>query len=1004
MDIQYVKPESDIFMESMENTTEIIKDREKEEAIASPDTGYIREDVKTLTSHQREVVYFGEGPLLVVAGAGTGKTMCMAHRVSNLISSGKAEMDEVLILTFSEKAASEMEERIDILLPYAFSDIWVSTFHSFGQRILRRHAVEAGIYPDFRVLTPEEMILFLQEHIFDLPLEKLRVPSNPTLHLQSIIRLISRLKDEDISPEEYLAYVEALNPAGDDAAGTEEKELHREIAQVYRVIQDLMYQRGFVDMADLVYMPLQIFRNHPLIADEYRQQFKYILVDEFQDTNYSQYQLLKLLAEGRRNITVVGDDDQSIYKFRGAAVSNILNFMDDFPEARQVVLRKNFRSPQNILDASYRLIRHNDPYRLESKNNIDKQLEGRYDPEAVLLHRIFDTEPAQAEGVSEIIQKKLEEGYSYNDIAVLVRTNRNADAVIREFNVNNIPFSFSGSSGLYTRPEIRILLSFLRVVTRPDDSLSLFYLSSSEVYNLDASTLIRLNTYADRYNLTLEEVFRNVSDNEAFRTIPPDSKGVIERIIRDIYRFRNMSVELSAGRLLYEFLAKTGYLGRLSRRDVKYAELKTRNIALFFDLVKRFEDISEHAFALPFINYIDNLIKAGDDPPAAKEDIEIDSVSILTVHKAKGLEFPVVIIAGLAEGNFPTGSRADFLDIPDGLVKERYISDDFHVQEERRLFYVAMTRAQQELYLLGARNFTGKKRPRKVSRFLLEALDLPSKAVRIQVAPPLDVIERFAPGFEPADSGILVPSMPSILTPMHFDDYITCPLKYKFVHILKIPVLIHHRVVFGKSIREAVLDFLRRKVNDVPVELSDLQGVFAREWSQEGFLSRKHETMRFEAGVKALEQFYYRFNSEVRKDSLVDKTYRFFIDEIRVSGRWDLLKEEPEGTVLMDFRSSEVLNEKTADRKARESLRNRISVLAFRETYGKLPARLESFYLGSGIKGTVKVDDKKTEELKKSLRDAAVGIQSGDFTPKSEYYKCSMCAYVEICPATAKDL
>ena len=368
--------------------------------------GFIYDKDIDLTPQQREAVFFGDGPLLIIAGAGTGKTYCIARRVARLVADKAARMDEILVLSFSDKAAEEMEERIDLILPYSFSDISVSTFHSFGKRILSAHSFEVGLDPDFQVLTDEELVIFLEDRIFELPMERFRPPSNPTRYLKKLVQYISRLKDEDISPEEYFEYAQNIQVAENDEGAKESKQTHLELAKVYIKIEELKFKNGYVDLADLVYLPLQILRNHPMVTDSYRSQYKYILIDEFQDTNYSQYQLLRLLSEGRRNLTVVGDDDQSIYKFRGAAISNILNFTKDFSEAHQVVLTKNFRSLRKILDSAYRLIIHNNPYRLEVKNKINKRLEGKDDKGAVLFHRIFDSLNSQSEYISDLVTKK----------------------------------------------------------------------------------------------------------------------------------------------------------------------------------------------------------------------------------------------------------------------------------------------------------------------------------------------------------------------------------------------------------------------------------------------------------------------------------------------------------------------------------------------------------------------------------------------------------------------
>jgi DNA helicase-2/ATP-dependent DNA helicase PcrA len=957
----------------------------------------------SLTTAQREAVFFGEGPLLVVAGAGTGKTTCLARRVARLITSGRADTGEVLVLTFSNKAAQEMEERIDILLPYAFSDIWVSTFHSFGQRILGSHALEAGLSPHFRVLTPEEMVLFIKERLFDLPLDLLRPSRNPTGHLRALARLVSRLKDEDISPEAYGEFARGLPTPDGNRAAAEKKALHLELSAFYGALQALMTESGFLDMADLVYMTLQVFRNHPLLADEYRKKFKYVLVDEFQDTNHCQYQLLKLLAAGRRNITVVGDDDQSIYRFRGAAISNILSFQEDYPDARLVVLNENFRSPGIILDAAYRLICHNNPYRLEVKSGINKHLKGREDEGAVLRYRLFDNLETQAREIAALVAKKKEEGFGYRDMAVLIRANKDADAITRQLNLADIPHQYQGSSGLYQRPEVRMLISFFRALCRPDDSMSLYSLAASGIFGVDGQSLTRLSRAADLLGVPMEEIFRGLDDENPPARVPPKALQAIKQVISCLDGFRELAPSLTAGRLLYEFLSRTGWLGRLARREVDKAEEKTRNIARFFDRIKGFEDISRHPFALPFITHLEDLIEAGEDPEASAEEEEEEAVRILTVHKAKGLEFPVVIIAGLAEGNFPSRGRSQFPDVPDEMIKERVISPDFHVQEERRLFYVAMTRSKKELYLMGARDFGGK-RLRKVSRFMMEALDMPLKDFSAPLERPEDAISLFAPSSRPVRRQETASGRAPSLTYMHFDDYLTCPLKYKYVHVMRIPVLRHHLVVYGKAVRQAVLDFLRREAEGIPACREDLLTVFAGEWTKEGFLSQEHEKIRREEGEKALSAFYYNFHGKIRKDDRVDREYRFSLGEVVITGRWDMLRTEPDGTVIMDFRSSQVHDAQSADRKARESIKNQVALLSYQKMHGHPPLRLETHFLDSGIRGVVRPSPDRLEALEKTLNEAAAGIASGMHDPLPEYHKCSRCAYMAICPATAIEI
>jgi len=298
--------------------------------------------LQDLNPAQREAVTHGDGPLLIVAGVGTGKTTAITRRIAWLIAEKMARPAEILALTFTEKAAAEMEERVDILVPYGYVEAQIGTFHAFCDRVLRENAVLLGLSPDFRILTEAEQAIFLKERLFDLPLERFRPLGNPMRHLRALLSLFSRAKDEDVTPTEYAAFADKL---AKDLEGKEEGEDYKllaeeaaqqkELAETYAAYQDLLAEAGFVDFGDQITMTLRLFREHPTVLERYRQRFRYILVDEFQDTNYAQFELLKLLA-GHRNLTVCGDDDQSIYKFRGAAISNILGFQDSKQQSRSI--------------------------------------------------------------------------------------------------------------------------------------------------------------------------------------------------------------------------------------------------------------------------------------------------------------------------------------------------------------------------------------------------------------------------------------------------------------------------------------------------------------------------------------------------------------------------------------------------------------------------------------------------------------------------------------------
>ena len=958
-----------------------------------------------LNSKQREAVTFGEGPLLVVAGAGTGKTKVITHRIAYLIATKMAKPEEILALTFTDKAAAEMEERVDLLLPYGFASVEISTFHAFGDKILREYALELGLSPDLRVLSQPEQYIFFREHLFEFPLQKYRPLGDPTQFVQAMIGLFNRAKDEDVTPDDYLRFAKELERRArehpEEEALREEAERQLELAESYRTYQELLLQEGKLDFGDQIALVLRLFREHPAVLKEVQGRFRFILVDEFQDTNYAQFQLLKMLAGGRRNLTVVGDDDQSIYKFRGAAISNILDFTEAFPDAHTVVLTENYRSTQAILDAAYQLIQHNNPDRLEVKINVDKKLHAHRDGPPVVEHLHHDSLMSEADAVAGLIlERKEAEGYAFRDFAVLVRTKSDADPFLRALNVKGIPFRFSGNKGLYQQPEIQLLLSFLRTVANPEDSISLFHLASSELYMLNMRDLVRCNALAKKLNLPLFTVFGNVEQYDPLKSLSAESRATIAKIVADVNRYLRLSRDRPTGVLLYEFLQDSGLLHRLANAKDERGGLQVQNIAKFFDIVHNFGYIAQVDRVANFVSYLDLLIEAGDNPATAEADLDADAVQVLTVHKAKGLEFPVVFIVGLVQNRFPHSRRAERLSLPVELVKETLPSGDAHLQEERRLFYVAMTRAQRELYLTSARDYGGL-RPRKISQFVVEALDRPRADQDYVRSSALQRIERHAPTPEPGSEAFApIPEDQVIqLSFLQIDDYLTCPLKYKYVHVLRVPILPHHTVIYGKALHDAVDEYLRRKMRQMPVSLDDLVAIFENSWSSEGFVSREHEELRLQAGREALARFFEDHEQHGRLPLYVEKEFSFIWNHNRIVGRWDRVDKAADGFEILDYKSSEVSDPEKAQRKAKDSLQLAIYALAFREIYGEWPRRVKLYFLGSGLVGSVEVHEKMIEKARQKIAEAAAGIRKRNYEAKPNFLNCRYCAFADICPA-----
>jgi len=719
-----------------------------------------------LNPEQLRAVTHGDGPLLVVAGAGTGKTQVITRRIAWLIATKRAKPSEILGLTFTDKAAEEMQLRVDQLVPYGYADTTISTFHAFGDRLIREFAFELGRAPDLRVLSRPEVVVFLRERLFDLGLEEYRPLGDPDRFLGALAALFARCRDEDVSVARYRAYadrleVEAAAAAAEVAAGhdvgvedrdraaalAETARRQRELATAYGRYTELLAAHGAIDFGDQVSLALRLLRDSPAARRAVQDRFRYILVDEFQDTNRAQSELVAILAERHRNVTVVGDDDQSIYRFRGAAISNILEFRDRYRGARTVVLRRNYRSLAPILDLAHRLIRHNDPDRLEVRVGISKRLipERSARTAAPVRHRAFATPGEEADWIAAEIRSRMDRGAPARDHAVLVRANADADPILRALNTAAIPWRFSGTSGLYARPEIRLLLSLLRAVADPGSTVDVYALAAAEQYAVPADDLAALMSAARRRHWTAIEVLDGLDSEPGAVRLSTPGRAALRRLRADLLRYTELAQRRPAGEVLYTFLRDTGWLAALTGAGTVSGDEALANIARFFEVVRAQSAVLADDRAVFLARHLSTLIQAGDDPPTADPDPDVDAVSVLTVHKAKGLEFPVVFVPGLAADRFPARGRRETLPLPLELVDEILPEGDGHLQEERRLFYVAMTRARDELFLSHASEGPGGL-ARRVSPFVLEALELPSdRAAGLVPATPADRIAAMAP-------------------------------------------------------------------------------------------------------------------------------------------------------------------------------------------------------------------------------------------------------------------
>jgi len=966
-----------------------------------------------LNEEQTKAVTTTKGPLLIIAGAGTGKTTVIARRIAYLIEQKKAKPAEILALTFTEKAAAEMEERVDVLVPYGYIDTWISTFHAFGDRILRERALEIGLPTDFQVLSKPQQILFVMQNLFRFDLKIYRPLSNPTKFIEAMLSLISRAKDEDVSPQNYLEYVDGLKKNLKKTQGEEREILEEEIAKqnelasFYKRYEELKTASGKIDYGDQVFLTLKLLRDRPKLLKEYQSKFKYILVDEYQDTNYSQNELVKLLAYSHKNICVVGDDDQSIYKFRGASISNILKFKNDYPESTQIILRKNYRSTQSLLDSSYRLIQFNNPDRLEFKNKIDKKLiSARKKQGEPVKEFSFQTLSEEADFVAAEIENLLKSRkLDYRDLAILVRANSQADPFLRSLNIKEIPFKFSGNFGLYSKQEISLLISLLTVLSDFDDSLSLYNLAVSEVYNLPLKDCIALANSARRQNRSLYKIFQNTGETE----ISEEARKIVKQITKDLDELLDLSRKENVGRIVYRFLEMTGYLKKLESKPSVESTLKIQNIAKFFDKIREFLDLVQNESVKTFVDYLSTMRSVGEDPAASDFDPELNAVNVLTVHAAKGLEFPVVFMVGLVADRFPSRERSEPISLPEPLIKEILPSGDFHLQEERRLFYVGSTRAKDLLYYTWAKD-SGGQRLKKVSPFVLEALGKNVAEKLENTKTPLEKIKQFSldssikPKTTKFSKKIIQLSQSSI------DDYETCAYKYRYAHILRLPILRHHTVVYGFALHSAVADFWQLRMNGQKPTLEHLFEVLENSWVNEGFLTAQHEEQRLIQAKEVLKSFYEREKDSRVLPTYIEKEFRFSLSSenvsVQIKGRYDRVDEVGGKTRIIDYKSTENRTQEELEKNAKDSIQLKVYTLAYYKNQGKVPDFVGIYDLESGLIGGYEPTIDKIRETENKVVEVAEAIsknqQEDNFPANPKYFgrvpACNYCVYSSICP------
>ena len=630
----------------------------------------------SLNPEQQKAVYQTDGPLLILAGAGSGKTRTLTHRIAYLIDEKDVNPWNILAITFTNKAAGEMRERVDQLVEFGAESIWVSTFHSTCVKILRRYIECLGFSTGFSIYDTDDQKTLLHQVLKKLDVDQKMYKD------RVVMKYISAAKDNLVSPEQFCR----------EAAGDYRK---MRIGDIYTEYQEQLKKNNALDFDDLIVKTVELFRENPEVLEYYQNRFRYIMVDEYQDTNTAQFELIRLLAGKSRNLCVVGDDDQSIYKFRGANIQNILGFEQHFPDAAVIRLEQNYRSTKNILDAANEVIRHNEGRK--EKRLWTENEEGR----RVRL-KMYDTAMQEADQITEELLDAHGEGRPYNDCAILYRTNAQS-RVIEERMVNKgIPYQLVGGVNFYQRKEIKDILAYLKTIDNGSDDISVARIINVPRRGIGGTTIGRVQAFADEQGISFFEALRNA---EYIPTLGRGrAVGKLLAFVEQISVFRVMAENYSLNELIEAVLDQTGYRQELEGEDTIEAQTRLENIQEFINKAVDYEEHAQEEVSLSA--FLEEVALVAD---IDRMDEEEDKVLLMTLHSANGLEFDRVYLCGMEDGLFPSHMSIDSDDPGD-------------LEEERRLAYVGITRARKELTLTCARQrmINGETRYLRVSRFCNE--------------------------------------------------------------------------------------------------------------------------------------------------------------------------------------------------------------------------------------------------------------------------------------------
>ena len=992
--------------------------------------------LRALNKEQLKAVTTLKGPILIVAGAGSGKTRVITNRIAYILKAKPdIKCENILALTFSRKAAEEMRERARNLIDSDPADITLSTFHAFCHSIIRDHALDLGLGGRSRLIDKTEQKILLKRSLSKLKLDYYSNVTDYDQLAEGLLKFISRLKDELVSEDDYDRYLRKIR-------NKEEKKKYSEVLAAHRLYRDACRRMGYLDFGDLIAETITLFKKRPHILNSLRERFKYILVDEFQDTNVAQIELVSMLGRPHGNICVVGDDDQAIYRFRGASYASFTKFKEYFPNHIKIKLSENYRSTKKILRTADNLIK---------ANNID-----RYDPEKRLWTKRREGPKIEvmvardyAEEATWVLSKIKEihaDKSDISEVAVLYRAHSYKEELAKLLKLENIPYVIIGGIGLFESEEVKEAIAYLRLMTDRSDNASCYKLLSSIDYGIRDEDISSIARYSRYENLDLYSALQDTSKIG----IRESSREAVAAFLAKVKNLKRQAAREPAKEFFYDLITqRTSILKRAFLSQETGGAPAMRNLNKLYRLIVSYADSRQGNRLSDLVEYLNTYIDSGEKMENEFDNENTYGVKLMTVHQAKGLEFSHVFVISLVQNRFPSSAKSEPIPFPEALIKEQLPRGNFHIEEERRLFYVALTRAKDRLFLSGV-----KKKYTRPSVFLEEILETDEGSGNTRLTTPQDAEIMTCvngiplSGFEAAKIGAFrklakiaadlgeedlegtglnkksesmkseietmfnslrtikekkksIVSIPhhllerfksdNVYSFTQIETYISCPLQYKFTYINSVPRRPKPYFSLGSVVHESLREFYTRVQQGVDVNLEELMAIYDKQWVSSGYRSKKEEKAYKTRGKNELAAFYRKNKDDLKPPMYLEKKFTLELGGRPFKGFIDRIDEMENG-------KAEIIDYKTGKTERKSTIQLDLYAIAAIEKLGLEVGKLSFYYLTSNKKVSHVRTYENLDDTKCRIEEIIRSIEDGRFEP-SPSYRCKFCDFKILCPA-----